>query len=146
MKFRAGASDSRVNHEIELADSYATNMQTRQLVAMVFVADVGRSIRFYGHLGFKVGNTFTQEGSTGPTWAWLQCGEAQLMLATADEPVVADQQRVLFYLYTDDVATAHASLAEAGLNPGEISTPFYAPRGELRVVDPDGYVLMITHT
>jgi hypothetical protein len=113
---------------------------------MVFVAEVGRSIQFYGQLGFEVGNTFTQEGATAPTWAWLQCGEAQLMLAAADEPVVADQQRVLFYLYTDDVAAAQKSLADAGLSPGEISTPFYAPRGEFRLIDPDGYVLMITHT
>jgi hypothetical protein len=26
-----------------------------------------------------------------------------------------------------------------------ITTPFYAPRGEFRLVDPDGYCLMITH-
>ncbi len=121
-------------------------MQTRQLVPMVFVAEVERSIRFYEHLGFEVGNTFTQEGATKPTWAWLQCGEASLMLAFADEPIVAAQQRVLFYLYTDDVAAARASLAAAGLSPGEISTPFYAPRGEFKLVDPDGYTLMITHT
>jgi predicted enzyme related to lactoylglutathione lyase len=121
-------------------------MQTRQLVPMVFVADVEGSIGFYRHLGFEVGNTFTQEEATRPSWAWLHCGAAQLMLAAADEEIVADQQRVLFYLYTDDVAAAHASLAEAGLAPGEITTPFYAPRGEFQVVDPDGYVLMITHT
>jgi hypothetical protein len=24
--------------------------------------------------------------------------------------------------------------------------PFYAPRGEFRLTDPDGYTLMITHT
>ena len=120
-------------------------MQTRQLVPMVFVADVERSIAFYKHLGFEVGNTFP-EGATKPTWAWLHCGEAQLMLATANEAIVPDQQRVLFYLYTDDVPAAQASLAEAGLNPGEISKPFYAPRGEFEVRDPDGFVLMITHT
>lgn len=121
-------------------------MKTRQLVPMAFVADVERSIRFYENLGFEVGNTFTEEGATKPTWAWLSCGEAQLMLAAADEPVLADKQRVLFYLYTDDVAAAHASLAKAGLSPDAITTPFYAPRGEFKVVDPDGYVLMISHT
>jgi len=81
-----------------------------------------------------------------PTWAWLKSGDAQLMLAAASHPVVAEQQAVLFYVYTDDVAAAQASLAEAGLGPGEITTPFYAPRGEFRLVDPDGYVVMITHT
>ena len=121
-------------------------MQTRQLVPMVAVAQVERSIEFYKQLGFEVGNTFTPEGASKPAWAWLECGDAQLMLAQANEPVIPDQQRVLFYLYTDDVREAHASLTEAGLNPGEISTPFYAPRGEFKLVDSDGYVLMITHT
>ena len=121
-------------------------MQTRQLVPMVFVADVERSIAFYSQLGFEVGNTFAAEAATKPTWAWLQSGDAQLMLAAASHPVVADQQRILFYLYTDDVPAARSSLIEAGLEPEAITTPFYAPRGEFRLVDPDGYVLMITHT
>lgn len=121
-------------------------MKTRQLVPMTFVADVERSIAFYRHLGFEVGNTFAAEDSATPTWAWLYSGNAQLMLAAASEPVVADQQRVLFYIYTDDVAAARSALSEAGLSPGAITTPFYAPRGEFRLVDPDGYVLMVTHT
>ena len=113
---------------------------------MAFVADVERSIAFYKHLGFEVVNTFAAEGATKATWAWLASGEAQLMLAEASHPVVADQQRVLFYIYTDDVQSAQASLAAASLNPGEIKTPFYAPRGEFQLLDPDGYTLMITHT
>jgi catechol 2,3-dioxygenase-like lactoylglutathione lyase family enzyme len=113
---------------------------------MIFVADVERSIDFYKHLGFELGNTFAADGATKPTWAWLRSGNAPLMLAAASEPIVADQQRILFYIYTDDVPTAHAAVREKGLNPGEITTPFYAPRGEFQLVDPDGYVLMITHT
>ena len=113
---------------------------------MVLVAEVERSIAFYKNLGFEVGNTFTPEGATKPTWAWLHCGGAQLMLAAADEEIVPKQQRVLFYLYTDDVGAVQASLAEVGLKPGGISTPFYAPRGEFELKDPDGYTLMITHT
>jgi hypothetical protein len=27
-----------------------------------------------------------------------------------------------------------------------LAAPFYAPRGEFRVKDPDGYDIMITHT
>jgi predicted enzyme related to lactoylglutathione lyase len=121
-------------------------MKTQQLVPMLFVSDVERSIAYYGQLGFEVGNTFAAEGATRPTWAWLRSGNAQLMLGLADEEINPQQQRVLFYIYTDDVAAAHASLAEAGLDPGPITTPFYAPRGEFQLVDPDGYVLMITHT
>ena len=121
-------------------------MKTRQLVPMVSVADVERSIGFYQKLGFEVGNTFAPDGVQKTAWAWLYSDGAQLMLAAAENPVVAEQQRVLFYLYTDDVAAAHAQVAEAGLSPGAITTPFYAPRGEFQLVDPDGYVVMVTHT
>ena len=121
-------------------------MKTRQLVPMLSVADVERSISFYRHLGFELGNTFARPEATKPSWAWLKCGDAQLMVAAASEPVAAAQQAVLFYVYTDNVEAARASLVEAGLSPGEITTPFYAPRGEFELKDPDGYVVMVTHT
>lgn len=121
-------------------------MQTRQLVPIISVADMERSIAFYKHLGFEVGNTFAPEGATKPAWAWLQSGEAQLMLSAASTPIDEKLQSVLFYLYTDDVAAARASLLAAGLSPGEIRTEFYAPRDEFELIDPDGYILMITHT
>lgn len=113
---------------------------------MLFVADVERSIDYYKHLGFEVDNTFAADGATKPTWAWLRSDDAPLMLAAADESIDPSQQRVLFYLYTDDVQTAHAELTDKGLKPGPITTPFYAPRGEFQLTDPDGYVLMLTHT
>jgi catechol 2,3-dioxygenase-like lactoylglutathione lyase family enzyme len=113
---------------------------------MVFVSDVDRSIAFYAQLGFEVGNTFSADGATKPTWAWLTSDGAQLMLAAADEPIIPQEQRTLFYIYTDDVAAAHDSVAKAALNPGPITTPFYAPRGEFELRDPDGFVVMITHT
>jgi catechol 2,3-dioxygenase-like lactoylglutathione lyase family enzyme len=121
-------------------------MKTRQLVPLIPVADVERSIEFYRHLGFELGNTFAPADATKPTWAWVHSGEAQLMFAAASEAPVAKPQDLLFYVYTEDVAAAHELLAEAGLNPGEIKTPFYAPRGEFQLVDPDGYILMVTHT
>lgn len=112
---------------------------------MVSVANVERSIAFYKHLGFEVGNTFACEGETQPSWAWLQSGDAQLMLTATNEPI-SDKHAVLFYVYTDDVAVARASLIEGGLSPGHIATPFYAPQGEFELIDPDGYIIMVTHT
>ena len=120
-------------------------MKTQNLVPMISVRDVERSIAFYRHLGFEVGNTFACEGETKPSWAWLQSGEAQLMLTAASEPSAA-KHTVLFYVYTEDVTAARASLIESGLSPGEITMPFYAPRGEFEIVDPDGYIVMVTHT
>lgn len=120
-------------------------IQTKRLVAMTFVADVARSIAFYERLGFTLENSVTPPDSTAPSWAWLDSGDAHLMVARASEPVVPEQQTVLFYLYVENVAAARDVLAAAGLNPGPITTPFYAPYGEFRLVDPDGYCLMITH-
>lgn len=113
---------------------------------MAHVRSVVRSIEFYRKLGFEVGKTFVPAGRTEPSWVWLQSDRANLMLALADEPVVPGQQAVLFYLYCDDVAATRAALQEAGIEVGPIATPFYAPRGEFRITDPDGYVLMVTHT
>jgi predicted enzyme related to lactoylglutathione lyase len=112
---------------------------------MISVADVERSIAFYSHLGFEVANSFACEGETKPSWAWLQSGDAALML-TAEAQTNTAKHTVLFYFYADDVTAARASLVEAGLNPGVIATPFYSPQGEFELVDPDGYIVMVSHS
>jgi catechol 2,3-dioxygenase-like lactoylglutathione lyase family enzyme len=117
----------------------------RNLVAMALVADVPRSIAFYERLGFRVDNTFVPPEAGVPSWVWLDAGRSALMLARATEPVDREPQRVLFYLYYDDVPAAKAAFLEAGIEGGPMTYPFYAPRGEFRIVDPDGHVLMVTH-
>ena len=118
----------------------------RSLVPFVHVASVPGSIAFYRKLGFEIRNTFVPAGETEPAWAYLESDRALLMVAKADGPFDADQQAVLFYIYCDDVAATRSAVAAAGIAVGPIAYPFYAPRGEFRVQDPDGYVLMITHT
>jgi Predicted enzyme related to lactoylglutathione lyase len=120
-------------------------MKTQSLVPMISVADIERSIAFYAPLGFEVANSFACEGETKPSWAWLQSGDAALMLTARSEPIES-KHTVIFYFYADDVAAAHASLVEAGLNPGAITTPFYAPQGEFELVDPDDYIVMVSHS
>ena len=115
------------------------------LVPMAFVGSVPRSIEFYRKVGFEVGNTFTPPERKEPTWAWLRSGSAHLMVARASHPVDASQQAVLFYLYCDDVPSFRGALERQGLAVGEITYPFYSPRGEFRLTDPDGYALMISH-
>jgi catechol 2,3-dioxygenase-like lactoylglutathione lyase family enzyme len=112
----------------------------------VHVRSVPESISFYEKLGMTIGNTFVPPEASEPVWAWLQSGIAQVMLAKESEPVVASQQTVLFYLYVEDVAAKREELRDGGVPVGDIQYPFYAPRGEFRITDPDGYVLMISHT
>jgi catechol 2,3-dioxygenase-like lactoylglutathione lyase family enzyme len=111
------------------------------LVPMAFVASVPRSIEFYGRLGFTVKNTVEHDGALN--WAWLSSGKADLMVTTASDPVVASQQAILFYLYTRDVAKFQTEMRAKGVTVGEITRPFYMPNGEVRITDPDGYVLLV---
>jgi catechol 2,3-dioxygenase-like lactoylglutathione lyase family enzyme len=118
----------------------------RSVVAMLFVQSVPASIEFYGKLGFEVGNTFTPDGAPQPAWAYLQSDTGQLMVSAASHPVNAAEQAICLWLYVDDVAAKHAELAAAGIKVSGITFPFYNPRGEFRLKDPDGYDLFIAHT
>lgn len=117
----------------------------RAITALAHVQSMSASIAFYEKIGFSVAGTFVPPGESEPSWASLESG-ASLMIAKASEPVIAEQQAVLFYLYIDDVAAKHAELTAAGISVSEITYPFYNARGEFRISDPDGYLLMITHT
>ena len=119
--------------------------RVRSLVPMAHVAEIGASIAFYEKLGFAMIGSFTPPGEDAPSWVSLSSDGAELMLTRADEPVVAEQQAVLFYLYCEDVAGMHALLSEAGVRAGPITKPFYNPQGEFRLVDPDGYLVIVTH-
>ena len=111
------------------------------LVPIAKVADMKRSIEFYGELGFEVVNTFEPEGQL--KWAHLRSGGADLMLSLATEPVNASAQGVLFYMYVPGVAAFREQLAARGLKVGELQYFFFAKDGEFRIVDPDGYVLLV---
>ena len=58
-------------------------------------------------------------------------------------PSDPDRQRVLFYLYSRDLAALRAQLLAVGIDAGEIGDGSPGPSEEMRVTGPDGYVLMI---
>jgi catechol 2,3-dioxygenase-like lactoylglutathione lyase family enzyme len=119
---------------------------TSRLVPLAYVASVEASIAFYERLGFQVSNRFVSEEDPWLLWAALVRGRAALMLARATAPVVPEAQAVLFYLYFDDIAATREALLAQGLHVGPLLHRAYCPEGECRLVDPDGYVLMLTHT
>lgn len=119
-------------------------MNLKRLVPMAEVQSVTRSATFYAKLGFEVGNSFVPSGADEPSWAWLRNGDVDLMVTSGESP--STSRSVLFYLYCPDVAEARKALEAAGVDCGPVQFPFYAPRGEFEVRDPDGYSLMITHT
>lgn len=121
----------------------AARLALRSLVPMAHVADVGRSIQFYELLGFEIKNTV--ENGSQLQWAWLQNGGADLMLARSARPMNPEAQDVLFYIYVPDVKAYREELESKGVKAGPIKHPFYSPRGEFRMDDPDGYALFVSH-
>lgn len=116
-------------------------------IPLASVRSVPASAEFYRRLGFEIENTFTPDGQTEPSWASLASGRARLMLARSSEPAgLAAPPSVLFYAYCEDVAALRARLLSEGMEAGPIQFPFYAPRGEFRIQDPDGFTIMVTHT
>ena len=128
------------------SEAAGQDMRVTSLVPMAYVQSVPRSIEFYAKLGFEIGNTHAPEGSVEPVWAWLKSERAHLMVAQASDPVDPKVQAVLFYVYCPDVAAFRNQLIQTGVEPGPIQKPFWAPRGEFRITDPDGYTIMVTHT
>jgi ketosteroid isomerase-like protein len=112
-----------------------------ELIPFVHVADVARSVAFYELLGLTVEDTYHHEDSLD--WAFLSQGAAKVMLARADQRVAAADQAVLFYLYTADLQGLQQHLRAHGHRAGPIRDGSPGPAEEMRVQDPDGYVLMI---
>lgn len=111
-----------------------------RLVPFVKVADVERSIAFYHHLGFTPSSVYRWHDLF--VWAALESDGAEVMFQRSDAPD-PERQGILFYLYSHDLAALRNQLLAAGIEAGEIEDGSPGPRQEMRLIDPDGYELMI---
>lgn len=112
------------------------------LIPMAHAANVQRSVDFYQLFGMEVRGSL-RNPSGELQWVHLACEQADLMFSRASLPVIADQQAVLFYLYSPDLIALREHLLASGVEVSAITYPPYMPKGEIRVEDPDGYVLLI---
>lgn len=121
------------------------------LVPLLPVQNVERSAAFYKTLGFEVGSHHPREGKMG--WAWLYVPEApnwktgaNLMLGCHDRPGPHAAAGMLFYIYVTDLVALREKLLATGLEPGPITYPFYLPKGECELRDPDGHTLLLAQS
>jgi catechol 2,3-dioxygenase-like lactoylglutathione lyase family enzyme len=128
-------------------------------VPFVHVSNMLESQAFYERLGLELLSRFGPEGD--PSWARLVGYRSDLMLARASGPIDPRVQAVLFYLYTPNVKGLREQMLADGVVDGgtfqgeagddfprsgklfDITHPHHMPAGEMRVHDPDGYVLLI---
>jgi catechol 2,3-dioxygenase-like lactoylglutathione lyase family enzyme len=111
------------------------------LVPFVHVEDVERTIAFYYHLGFILASVYKYRGTS--VWAELRSEGAVLMVSTDGDSIDPSGQGVLFYLYSDDLAALREQLLADRIHVGEIVDGTPGPPQEMRLTDPDGYVLMV---
>jgi len=111
------------------------------LVPFVHVEDVERTIAFYYHLGFILASVYKYRGTS--VWAELRSEGAVLMVSTDGDSIDPAGQGVLFYLYSDNLAALREQLLADGIHVGEIVDGTPGPPQEMRLTDPDGYVLMV---
>jgi predicted enzyme related to lactoylglutathione lyase len=131
---------------------------------MAHVVNVDKSVEFYSLLGFACDSRFSDERES-TYYAALSSGFAELMLTRASGTIDHSQQAVLFYMYAPDVKALREHLLSKGLVDGgtppgnrtptstdpmpsgpavfDVTYPFYMTDGEIRVHDPDGYVVLI---
>jgi catechol 2,3-dioxygenase-like lactoylglutathione lyase family enzyme len=116
----------------------------KSVVALLKVADVDRSIGFYGKLGFEVGNEPLKNDQGIKTFVWMHRGStAQIMLTRASEPLDPGPRHMMFYLYSTDMPAYREQLIARGVTVGKVTHPFWMPDGEFQVDDPDGWVWIV---
>jgi hypothetical protein len=65
------------------------------------------------------------------------------MVTTDGDSIDPAGQGVLFYLYSSNLAALREQMVADGIDVGEIADGTPAPRQQMRLTDPDGYVLMV---
>lgn len=117
----------------------------RELIPLLNVEDVGRSILFYETaLGAKVESQWESEGSL--RWARIGFEGGRLMLNTPDG-ASSTQRRgrddfadIVLYVMCADAPARRAKLLAAGLDVGALHQEDYG-NDEFALRDPDGYAI-----
>ncbi|NJK61629.1 MAG: hypothetical protein HC921_02120 [Synechococcaceae cyanobacterium SM2_3_1] len=122
-------------------------MKLQQMVPMLNVADIHRSLKFYKEIaGFELSSG--QEELEQWKWAEIRSGQVVLMLAQSgylaekSEPVSPEEGSwpVIFYYYPEDVEQIYTHIKALGYEVGELSITFYGMK-EFSLQDPDGHLL-----
>ena len=112
-------------------------MKMNQLIPMLPVADIGRSIEFYEKLGFSV-ETRRDEWR----WAMLVFGDCRIMVDQSINVHPGTPRSGVLYLYPDDIVEYHQQVRATGLEIPDLETTFYGLT-EFRLDDPDGNRLWV---
>ena len=113
----------------------------RELVPLLFVQDIARSVAFYQQLGFSVAGTWEPDGKLA--WCRLEREGSAIMLQQAEEedgPAEGRGRGVGLFFNCDDVDALHAEFISAEVKTAPPHVAFYGMK-QIFLKDPDGYEL-----
>lgn len=121
----------------------STSSDLQELVPLLFVDDLSRSVDFYIELlGFDIKLTWEPEGTL--SWCRIERGNAALMLqlAVPDEDGTANERSkgVGLFFNCGDAQAMYEELLSKGLSLEPPQVAFYG-MNQLFLRDPDGYEL-----
>jgi uncharacterized glyoxalase superfamily protein PhnB len=82
-----------------------------KVLPMINVPDVGATVDWYQNIGFKVIDTYGNEGE-GLSFAMLSFGSSEVMFSEGGQPSTRDRREVDLYVYSDDVDDLYGRLKE----------------------------------
>jgi uncharacterized glyoxalase superfamily protein PhnB len=114
----------------------------RELVPLLFVQDIERSVAFYRNgLGFEVCARWAPDGKLA--WCRIQRDASAVMLQQASEedgPAEGRGRGTGFFFICDDVDALYSELSARGVQVGPPQVAFYGMK-QIFMADPDGYEL-----
>jgi uncharacterized glyoxalase superfamily protein PhnB len=82
-----------------------------KVLPMIHVPDVGATVDWYQNIGFKVIDTYGNEGE-GLSFAMLSFGSSEVMFSEGGQPSTRNRREVDLYVYSDDVDDLYGRLKE----------------------------------
>jgi catechol 2,3-dioxygenase-like lactoylglutathione lyase family enzyme len=115
-------------------------IRVTSFVASTYVADLDRSRRFYGSLGFIEQSTGSNDAAS---WSYLNNGDHFILLASSEPPLPIPRLPLLFYFFVADLSIAVTAVRELGVPVRHVGYPPHAPGGEAQTTDPDGNTILL---
>ena len=98
---------------------------SQQVVPMLHVPDVERTVAFYERLGFAVRQTYEDEGEL--SFAIMRYGDSLVMLNCGGSPSTSARRDADLYIYAD-VNALYPQLAQFAELVGDLNDTFYGMR------------------
>src|SRR5882724_5443832 len=101
--------------------------ERQRAVPMIHVPDVRATVNWYESIGFKVINTYGNDGE-GLSFAILSFGSSEVMFNQGGQPSKRDRREVDLYVYTDNVDDFYRRLKDRVEVVEEPNDTFYGMR------------------